>query len=488
MDVPLHPLPAAELASRIRTGTLSPVDVVEAHVDRIRALDDSLSAFVTVTEAHARAVAADAEAAVARGDDLGPLHGVPLALKDLTGFKAGVRHTFGCRLFDEYVPDFSAAFVERLEAAGAIVVGKTNTPEFGHRPTTDNLLVGPTRNPFDPSKNAGGSSGGSAAAVAAGMTALGQGGDAGGSIRIPAALCGVYGLKPSFGRVPQTPRPNAFLHATPFIDKGPLTRTVADAALMLDVMAGPHPRDPFSLPDDGSDFVGACNRPVDDLTVAYSPDLGAFRVSSAVRTAVEDAVDSLERAGATVDRVDVDFGWSLDELREGVRKPLAGRLAASVAGNVEREYDLDFFGADADAIPESFANRIRIGRALTRTDLERAKRLRTDVFDAVEDVFEAHDLLATPTLAVASVPNGIVGPSAVDGKPIDPESDWLLTWPFNLTGHPAASVPAGFTSSGHPVGLQLVGRRFDESTVLAASAAIERERPWADTYQRISFE
>ncbi|MWG33829.1 amidase [Halomarina oriensis] len=471
---------ARELAARMRAGDHSPVEVTEAYLDRIADRNDDLNAYLTVIDDEARAAAVDAERAVERGDDLGPLHGVPVAIKDLTAFKSGVRHTFGCRAFGDNVADHTTTFVRRLEAAGAIVLGKTNTPEFGHRTTTDNLLAGPTCNPFDPTCNAGGSSGGSAAAVAAGLTALGQGGDAGGSVRTPAALCGVYGLKPTAGRVPQPTRPDAFQNHTPFIDKGPITRTVADAALMLDVMAGPDPRDPFSLPAADGSFLAATDRSVEGLDVAYSPDLGVFPVSAAIERCVERATDAFVDAGATVECVDVEFGHDLGTLRDGVRLPQMHLLAAKVARNLAPS-GADFLDAYGEDVPDTFRERVERGREYSAMDMANGELLRTDVLDAVLDVFETHDLLVTPTTAVASVPNGALGATSVDGEPVDPTSDWVLTWPFNLTGHPAASVPAG-TVDGMPVGMQVVAPRYDEATVLAASAAVERERPWSDLY------
>lgn len=481
MDSDVLFAPATALAEAIRTGDRSAVDVTEAFLDRIEDRNDDLNAYLTVTADAAREAAQAADKAVTAGEDLGPLHGVPIALKDLTAFKVGVRHTFGCRAFTDNVATHTAEFVRRLEDAGAVVLGKTNTPEFGHRSTTDNLLAGPTRNPFDRDCNAGGSSGGSAAAVAAGMTALGQGGDAGGSVRIPAALCGVFGLKPTFGRIPGAPRPNAFQNHTPFVDKGVLARTVADAALMLDVMSGPDPRDPFALPDTGESFVNAVEAPIDGLNVAYSPDLGVYRVSDAVKSVVGDALGAFEAAGASVDRVDVDFGHSLADLREGVREPVMEALSASVAATLSERTDGDFVEVHEEDVPEMWCERVRRGRSRSAAESVETDRMRTDVLDAVVDVFERHDLLVTPTLAVASVPNGVLGPDSVDGEPIHPASDWQLTWHFNLTGHPAASIPAGL-ADGMPVGMQVVGPRYDDATVLAASAAVERERPWADAY------
>lgn len=472
--------PAWQLATDIRRGRRKPTEVVDAYLERIAERDDDVNAFITVMPEHARARAAAAERAIEERESVGPLHGLPVALKDLTGFREGIRHTFGCRAFDNHVASFTAEFVRRLEDAGAIVIGKTNVPEFGHKPVTDNLLAGPTSTPFDLERNSGGSSGGSAAAVADGMTAIAQGGDAAGSIRIPAAFCGVYGLKPSFGRVPSAGRPNAFQNQTPFIDKGPLTRTVKDAAIVLDVMAGPDPRDPFSLPATERSYVEALEAPIDEWTIGYSADLGVFPVSEAVRDCVEDALGAFEADGATVEPVEVDFGCDLETLAERTRYGLMQALSATVADAIEQRHGVDFLGSHAEDVPAAFRDRIEAGRHINAVELGRMNQVRTTIFDAVQDAFETCDLLVTPTLSVPSIRNDSLDDVRVDGTPVDSRADWLLTWPFNMTGHPAASIPAGFVD-GLPVGMQLVGPRFADEAVLAASAAFERRRPWHGT-------
>ncbi|MFC7230905.1 amidase [Saliphagus sp. GCM10025308] len=354
--------PAWELAERIRNGTVSPTATVDAHLERIDARNDDVNAFITVAADHAREQAQEAKRALEDGESVGPLHGVPVALKDLTAFREGIRHTFGCRAFADNVATHTAEFVRRLEDAGAIVIGKTNTPEFGHKPLTDNLLVGPTATPFDLDRNAGGSSGGSAAAVADGQTAFAQGGDAAGSVRIPAAWCGVYGLKPSFGRIPESARPNAFQYHSPFICKGFLTRSVKDAAIALEVTAGPNAQDPFALPADDADYVSALDRPIDEWSIAYSPDLGVFPVSQSVRACIEDALSAFERAGATVDQVDVDMGHTLETLRDRTRFGLMQAFTAKIADSIEDRSGIDFLGEHADDVPEEFRDRIRAGR------------------------------------------------------------------------------------------------------------------------------
>ncbi|MHC4845331.1 MAG: amidase [Planctomycetota bacterium] len=476
-------LPATDLAAAVANRDVSPVEVVDAFLARIDERNPALNAYVTLLADRARAAARRAEAAVLAGDVLGPLHGVPIAIKDLFDALAGVPNTFGSRVFAGFVPDESQVYVERLQAAGAIILGKTNTPEFGHKGVTDNLLFGATSTPFALGLNAGGSSGGSAAAVADGLAALAQGSDAGGSVRIPAACCHVVGLKASFGRVPGRYRPDGFL-STPFVHAGPLARTVADAALMLSVMAGPHAADPFSLPDDGCDPRGAVGRSIEGCRVAWSPDLDVYPVDPAVAAVAEQAVAALGRAGARVERVSLGLTRGQAELCELWMDEM-GVLYAAVAESLKAA-GVDLLGEHRAELCPDFAAIIERGQRQGAVAAKLGDVARTEVFDAVQRVFEDHDLLVSPTLAVTPFPNrrdGLtVGPTEVAGEAVDPLLGWCLTYLFNFTGHPAASVPAGLTADGLPVGLQIVGRRFADEDVIAAAAAFERARPWAHLY------
>jgi Asp-tRNA(Asn)/Glu-tRNA(Gln) amidotransferase A subunit family amidase len=469
---------AAQLAADVRTGRYSPVEVVDAFLDRIDERNAATNAFVTITADRAREQAKSRAAALEAGETVGPLHGVPVAIKDLTPVE-GVRHTSGAKPLADNVADHSAPVVERLEAAGAVVLGKTNTPEFGHRGTTDSLLFGPTANPFDTDLNAGGSSGGSAAAVSDALVPLAQGTDGGGSVRIPASFCGLYGLKPSFGRIPRVQRPNAFCDHTPMLHHGPLARTVEDAALMLDVTAGAHPRDPFSLPDPDGSYRAAVGAPVDDVRVAYSPDFDCFPIDPDVRRVVEAAVDALGSVTGGATTVDLDHGLSLSEVEDAWKR---GReLGQAMTARSLGERGFDVLGEDDDLLPTELTAQMRAGLEHSAVTLRQADAVRTTIYDAIQDVLEDHDLLAMPTLGVTAFENESLGPATVDGRDIDPALGWRPTYPFNLTGHPVASVPAGF-ADGLPVGLQLVGRRGADAEVLAASAAFERVRPWQDRY------
>ncbi|SEP92433.1 amidase [Natrinema salaciae] len=484
-------LSATTLASRIRDGDVTATEAVEAHLERIDDRDDEINAFVTVCDDEALAAAAEAdrvlegsevqratdsragsEATRETGESVGPLHGVPLALKDLGSEKAGVRHTYGSALFADHVSERTSAIVERLEAAGAIVIGKTNTPELGHKGTTDNELVGATASPIDTDLNAGGSSGGSAAALAAGLTPIATGSDAGGSLRIPAAACGVYGFKPTFGLVPDDGRPSAFGRELQHTTKGPMTRTVEDAALLLSLLDGPHPDDPNSVPVD-VDYRGALERPIDDYRIGYSPDLDVFPVADDVGAVVDDAVAALADAGATVDEITVDHGYSMAELSEAAMPTYTTSVLES-ATVIEEAHGVDF-QERADEVSDSLLAMLHVGEEHGADDVARSGIVRTGVYDAVQDVLADYDLLVTPTLSRADL--GLHADLGAEAW------EWPLTWPFNWTGHPVASAPAGLTERGHPVGLQLVGRRFADDDVLAASAALERERPWEHLYE-----
>lgn len=382
--------------------------------------------------------------------------------------------------------DFSidgyCVWAERMEGAGAIIIGKGNSPALGFRGTCDNYLFGPTRNPFDTTRNSGGSSGGSAAVVADGLVPIAEGTDGGGSIRIPAAWCGVVGYQPSAGRVPVFVRPNAFSGVSPFIYEGPITRTVEDAALAMSVLSGPHPGDPFCALDK-PDFTSGLDQGVEEWTIAYSPDLGVYPVESGVAAVVYEAVCAFEEAGATVVEVDIDIDLDQRELADlwcRLIMPLSLDAFANLAKG-----GLDILGEHRDDLPPEFlrwADHVSEMSAMEYFD-DNSKR--TQVFDALQAVMTEHDLLVSPTLAcmqAESLTNGETrGPTVIEGVEVDPVIGWCMTFFTNFTGYPAVSLPAGL-SEGLPVGIQLIGRRRADLDVLAAAAAFERVRPWDHIY------
>jgi Asp-tRNA(Asn)/Glu-tRNA(Gln) amidotransferase A subunit family amidase len=481
----------ATLTEWIRRGRYSPVEVVETYLDRIDRLDDDLNAFVTVTPERARAAAREAEREL-RDGSVGPLHGVPVAIKDSRAV-AGVPLTWGTELLADNVPEEDDDVVTRLRDAGAIVVGKTNLPAFQLMGGTHNRFVGATANPFDHERMVGGSSGGSAAAVAAGLVPIAQGEDGGGSLRMPASSCGVYTIKPTFGRVGEySPgRTNAFGH-TPMAAVGPLARRVADAAVVLDVLAGPHPRDPFSLPAQDVCYREAIHDPVAGLDVACSPDLGLYPIDPAVRATVEDAADALADAGATVHHVDPAFEHGREAITNAFM--LQANVGTTAFGDALRaEHGIDVTGEHRDAIFPYLVEQFEAGRDTTALEYRAADEVRTAVFDALQALLAEYDLLLSASLLVPPFEADRLleapGPAEIDGTRLDDSRwgtliDWRTTQITNMTGHPAASIPAGFVD-GLPVGMEIVGPRFDEATVLAASETVERLRPWADQYDRL---
>jgi aspartyl-tRNA(Asn)/glutamyl-tRNA(Gln) amidotransferase subunit A len=454
--------PATELARQIRMKALSPVELTRAVLERIERVNPVVNAFCTLTADGALAQAREAERAVTSGAPLGPLHGIPYSIKDLN-FTKGVRTMGGSFIFEHRVPDADAAFIPRLQKAGGILLGKTTSPEFGWKALGDSPLTGITRNLWNTAMTTGGSSAGAAAAVAAGLGPLHQGSDGAGSIRIPSAFCGIYGLKPSYGRVPMWPVSNNDYAS----HNGPMTRTVADAALMLSVMAGPDDRDRTSLEAPPEDYVGKLRRDLTGLRVAYSPDLGAgLRVDPEIATAVRAAVRAFEELGCVVDEVKPEFSDTHEMIRI--------MWSAHEAGN-----RAPFLQQWRERMDPGLVACIEDGLRVSLVDYVQMRDRKLAFWDSVRPLFETYTLLLTPSVSVAAFEVGRLNP------PHFPQHAWdwfpwaSFSYPFNFTGQPAATVPAGFTAAGMPIGLQIVGRRFDDLTVLQASAAFEAARPWA---------
>lgn len=458
-------LSALELRALYVKGALSPVEVTEAVLRRIDELNPHLCAFITVTAARAREQARAAERAYREGTNPPPLAGIPISIKDLVPTR-GIRTTRGSLLHAGWVPDFDAPVVERLYAAGAVMLGKTNTPELGWKGDSGNRIMGPTYNPWKAGHTAGGSSGGAGAALAAGLGPLAHGSDGAGSIRIPAAFCGIYGLKPSWGLIPQYPSSPIEL----FSHTGPMTRTVADAALMLTVMAGADARDRLSLPDE-TDYLAALNdqntNHLAGLRVAWSPDLGHARVDPEVRAIVERAAARFGELGCHIeeDHPNLDDPW------ESIVHVL---WSTALAGLYARDLD-----QARDHMDPGLVAVIETGRKFTGVEVAAAHIRRNDYYHDWRLFMEDYDLLLTPTLPVTAFSAGADHPESIDGQPTTYLSWTAFTYPFNITGMPAATVPCGYTQSGLPVGLQIVGRWRDDKTVLRASAAFEALMPWA---------
>jgi amidase len=458
--------PATELARLYRARKVSPLEVMQAVLARIDAVNPRVNAYVTVAREAALGAARRATAALRRRATLPPLHGVPVSIKDLTSTK-GIRTTWGSKIFEHHVPSEDALTVTRLKAAGAIVVGKTNTPEFGAGGNTFNAVFGATRNPWNLALTCGGSSGGAAVALAAGMGPLAQGSDLGGSLRTPAAFCGVVGFRTTPGLVPVYPRELAWDSLSV---SGPMARTVADVALMLSVMAGPDDRAPLSYDVDTRAFSAAVRRPsVRGWRVAWTPDLGGLiPVDAEVARVAASACRVFRSLGARVTTASPSFA----ELNEIV---LGTRGLSMAALHADR---LAEWGGE---MQKGLVWNIEQGLALTPRDIGRAEKLRSALWQRVRRFMERYELLVLPTVAVRPFPVEQPYPTELDGKPLDNYTQWFfLTYALSVTGLPVISVPAGFTRDGLPVGIQIVGGRRREAAVLAAAAAFERAAPWAD--------
>ena len=454
---------ALTLARRIRTKEISPVSVVEAVLQRIEALQPTVNAFVTVTADEAREAARRAEAAVMAGERLGPLHGVPFSVKDLL-FTRGTRTTMGSLIFADQVPTEDAVPVRRLREAGAILIGKTTTPEFGHKPFTDSPLFGATRNPWDLSRTAGGSSGGAAAAVATGQGPLALGTDGGGSVRLPASCCGIVGLKPTLGRVPHVHQADLF-SSTSYI--GPMARTVAEATACFDVIVGFDPRDPYSRPEPSDDPREVTVR---GLRIGWLPRVGNHLVDPEVLGECEGVVGYLEGQGAHVETIEEDLSAFERTFLIGLQAGLAARVGPHMAT----------FG---DKVAPSLRESIERGAQWTAVDWVNALGQRTAMYRRAHGWLQRFDFLVSPTLSRPALPvdHDAFRPITIAGQVAGSiRGAWYpYLWPFNLSGHPAVSLPCGWSSDGLPIGLQIVGPWYGDRRVLALAGHLERERPCA---------
>ena len=467
MDDNVAFLPTHELAAKIAGKEISPVEVARIYFERIERLDGQLNSYLTLTQEQAIEDARAAEDAVMRGDDLGPLHGVPISIKDLQMTK-GVKTTGGSLGYKDRVPDADSAVVERVKQSGAIMLGKTNTPEFGLLGASENRLGPECRNPWNAERTSGGSSGGAASSVVAGLCSIATGGDGGGSIRIPASFCGIYGIKPTQGRVSSFTGVSAPPIANITSQQGPLSRTVRDSAILLQALSGYDPRDTGSLRDPVPDFIAALDRDISGLKIAWSLDYGYAGVDPEVGEVTASAAKVFEELGCTVD---------VSNLR--LESPFE-TWWVFFAGNI---YATQGHLLDVDPDPLTWYGRMAIedGKAYTAADYARALGERDRMVQQFSDVFDDYDLLLSPAMATTAFPVGQY-PDEVGGKRNANKKGWSFlpfTHPINTIGHPAASLPCGFDSDGMPVGLHIVGRMGDEATVLAASAAFERARPWA---------
>jgi len=440
----------------MRAGDLSASEVMEAHLARIERTNPRVNAIVTLTPETAMREARAADDALSRGEEVGPLHGLPVAHKDLVPTR-GVRTTFGSRVFADFVPEEDALIVERLKGAGAISLGKTNTPEFGAGSQTYNEVFGETLNPYDPTKTCGGSSGGAAAALACGMLPIADGSDMGGSLRNPASFCNVVGFRPSPGRVPTWPdiAPGALS-----VD-GPMARTVRDAALMLGAISGPDPRSPISITEPGSIFFQPLERDFDSVRVAWSRDLGGLPVDGAVTKVLDGQRHVFESLGCELEDAEPDFR-DADEIFKVLR-----------AWRFELAYG-ELLDTHRDEMKDTVVWNIEEGRRLSGPQIGEAERKRAELYHRVRAFMESYEFLILPVTQVPPFDVKQRYVTEINGEKMETYIDWMRSCYYvTATGLPAISVPCGFTPEGLPVGVQIVGRHRDDLGVLQLAHAFE---------------
>lgn len=449
---------ARRQAAAVRSREISATELLQAHLDQIDRVNPTVNAIVSLDPERALAAARQADDRVMSGEPIGPLHGLPIAHKDTLEL-AGWRTTHGSPLLAAHVPDRTQICVERTRSAGAVTLGRTNVPEFGAGSHTVNPVFGATRNPYDPDRSAGGSSGGAAAALATGMIAIADGSDTGGSLRNPASFNNVVGLRPSVGRVPTWPESAAWGQLSV---KGPLARTVGDLQLLLSVMAGPDPRSPLGIPTDNPDFVD--DRPVRGLRVAWAPTLGGLPIDPEVADTLAATVAELPaRLGCHVEVAEPDLAGA-DDAFLTLR---AWQMAASMGAMAARH---------GDRVCRDVRWNIEVGHTLTGADVARAEVSRTALFHRMREFFDRYDLLIAPTSQVAPFPVELDYPHRVGGQEMTTYLDWMKSaYLISVTGCPALSVPGGFTPSGLPVGLQVIAPYRAEQRLFPFAAAVEEQ-------------
>lgn len=461
---------AWQMKEKIANQELTSNEITEIIIDRIEKINAVVNAYCTPTFSLAREMAKEADDKVKKNEKIPLLNGIPTSIKDLMPTK-GVRTTFGSKIFEHHIPEEDGLAVKRLKDAGCVILGKTNTPEFGFKGVTDNLIFGVTRNPWNLEKTSGGSSGGAAASVACGMGPLAQGSDGGGSIRHPACFCGVYGLKPSFGRVPIYPKTSHSGQTLSVV--GPITRYVSDAALMLDAMKGPFEGDQHSLPDDQVKYSDHINEKPNKLKLGYTLNLGfAKGIDKEVEKAVVNSVYKFE-----------SLGW---EVEEATFEEFDPSMAFSTMWLIMFGYEMQAYLDEwKDKLDPSLVTWAKVGLQFPASALPNAMKTRSQFYQSVYGTFKNYDILLTPSTAVPAFDSGIAYPSQINGINVSPTAWQAFTFPFNFTGHPAATVPCGWTSSNLPIGLQIISKRFQELLVLQVSKAFEELAPWQDKKPKI---
>ena len=458
---------ASEIIERIKSQEITSEELTEKIIERIEKINPIINAYCIPTFDLAREMAKEADKAIKKGNKLGLLHGVPTSIKDLTEVK-DIRTTFGCKIFENYISTNDEAAAKRLRNSGVIILGKTNAPALGFKPVTDNLIFGVTKNPWNLNKTPGGSSGGAAAATASGLCYLALGSDGGGSIRIPSSLCGVYGFKPSFGRVPQGSM-KLFGYMGTLVHIGPIVRYVRDAALMLDAIIGDHPSDRYSLPKQNISYSEKVTEQPKKLKMGFSLDLGfAEAIDSEVKETVLNSFKKFETLDWLVEKARLKLKNAASTIATIWTSGFGFRL-----GSYLKQWE--------DKLDPELVEVIKAGIKYSVQEIKSAELEREIIYETISKFFRKYDILLTPTVLCTAFNLGKSYPDEIEGKEISNMGAWIpFTYPFNLTGHPAASIPCGWSKEGLPIGMQIVGRRLDDLTVLQVSQTFEELKPWQD--------
>lgn len=487
MTEAIHEMSGVELGRYIADGHITPTEVIEYFEDRAKSVNRAINAFTYTKFDEAKDEAKRLEHKLARKEELGPLAGVPVALKDFLPSKKGWLNSHGgvpCLQFEDTA---DSEFWKAANKAGAIAVGKTNAPAFGFRGATDNVMYGPTSTPFNILRNSGGSSGGSAAAVAAGLISIGEGGDGGGSIRVPSAWCNCFGYKPSVGTVPSVCRPDGWTATHPYCHNGSITKTVEDSATMLNYMAHYDPMDPLSIPWPKKDFVQLMKQPIKGVRIGLTANFDLFAVDPEIAHIVMESATVLEEAGAIIKPINFNFKHSAREYADMWCRSISIDTAIDLQ-MWKDEIGLDILKDYKDEVPYEFIYWNTQARQSTIFDYRRFNDLRTEILDEHERIFEDFDIIISPTVSCEPTFNrndgDTKGPKMIAGKHVDPLIGFCQTFLQNFTGHPAASIPAGLTKDGLPVGMQIIGRKFKDEDVFAVSYAYEQLKPWRQYYKK----
>jgi len=476
----LEKLSGVELGKEVLSGRITPTEVIRYFQERIEKRNPSLNAFTYTKFDDAFSEAKALEEKLLRHEEVGPLAGVPVGLKDFLPSKKGWTNSHGgVKSLIRIDPEDSMFYIAAREA-GAIAVGKTNAPAFAMRGTCDNYLYGPTRNPFDTRYNSGGSSGGSAAAVADGMLPIAEGSDGGGSIRIPSAWCGCFGFKASVGTIPSICRPDGWTATHPYCFNGAITRTVEDSAVMLNYMARYNPRDPLSLDHGKRDFTELMKKPIRNWKIAFTTDFDVFTIDPEVASIVKDAARKLEAAGASIEPVHFSFQHTQNEFAELWCRSIS--IDTAIDMELWKKEGLDLVKDHREELPEEFIYWNELALRATVMDYRYFNELRTEMLDAMQDIFDTYDIILSPVTICPPVLNAedgnTRGPLEMNGRKIEPLIGFCETFFSNFTGNPAASVPAGLTKEGLPVGMQIIGKKFRDEDVLAVAKTFEDIAPW----------